>query len=134
MKYTKEQVEQALGYLRAEYCKPGTRIYTILRHVSSSGMSRSIDCLVIDTDGKPYMITHHVARVLGYPIDRKNGGVKVSGCGMDMGYAIVNDLSYKLHGMQDKGVKAIKARKLGMSFSATRTQYRAGYSLEHSWL
>lgn len=79
-----------------ELFKDNPRIYTVLRHVSASGMSRSIDMLVIQ-DGKPRNITGTVNRVMGWKFDNKHGGTKVSGCGMDMGFHLVNSLSMRLY-------------------------------------
>lgn len=90
-----EQAE-ALARLR-DWLKPGDTVYTILRHRSASGMSRSISCVGIgpDTDGERRIFDYdyNVARALGYSIDRDRAGVKVSGAGMDMGFHIVYNLS-----------------------------------------
>lgn len=81
-----------------EWVKPGDTLYTILRHVSRSGMSRSISVVTIDhaDGGRIYDLDYNVARALGEPIDRDRGGVKVSGCGMDMGFHLVYSLSHAL--------------------------------------
>jgi hypothetical protein len=42
-------------------------------------------------------VSYLVARALGERIDRNNGGVKVSGCGMDMGFSLVYNLSHVLY-------------------------------------
>ena len=68
--------------------QPGATVYTVLAHVSRSGMSRSIKVLAHGAEG-PHDITHLVARVIGEPVDQKNGGVKIGGCGMDMGFQVV---------------------------------------------
>lgn len=94
--------------------KKGRQIYTKVTHVAKSGMSRSIECFVIE-ENEPINITWAVARILGERVDQKNGGVRVSGCGMDMGFHIVNYLSYSLHGHHN-------------------THPLAGYTLEHRWL
>lgn len=85
---------EALETLRS-LLRPGQTVYTILRHVSRSGMSRSISALLMEPDG-PRDISHLVSRVLGSPLDRNNGGVKVGGCGMDMGFYLVYELSYSV--------------------------------------
>ena len=73
--------EEALADLRA-YLHPGDTVYTILRHVSRSGMYRVIDLLVI-RDNQPRRISWQAAQVLeGY--DTKHEGCKASGTGMDM--------------------------------------------------
>lgn len=86
---------EAQEFLRA-IIAPGDTIYTILRHVSRSGMSRSISCMIIDKDGEPVDVSGFVARAIGERFDRDNGGVKVGGCGMDMGFHLVYTLSYTL--------------------------------------
>lgn len=136
MKCSKEEKEKALEYLR-DYCKPGTTVYTVLRHVSDSGMTRDISLHVITQDnGKPgiYDISYLVARAEGYSRNRDNGGVRVSGCGMDMGFHLVMNLSYCLHGMQPHGDKAVEAHKEGRHLNPTPDNYRPGYSLNHQWL
>lgn len=94
--------------------KKGATVYQSVTHVAKSGMSRSITNMVI-VENEPVKIDWAVARVLGESCDQKNGGVKVSGCGMDMGFHIVNYLSYAMHGHHS-------AHPL------------AGYTLEHRWL
>lgn len=94
--------------------KKGATVYQSVTHVARSGMSRSITNMVI-VENEPVKIDWAVARVLGESCDGKNGGVKVGGCGMDMGFHIVNYLSYALHGHHN-------------------THPLAGYTLEHRWL
>lgn len=72
-------------------------LYTIIRHVARSGMQRSIDVISISEDGEVYNISYLVKTALDMQIDQKNGGVKMGGCGMDMGFALVDHLSYKLY-------------------------------------
>jgi len=73
-------------------------LYTIIRHVARSGMSRSIDVISISEDGEVYNISYLVKTVLDMKLDTTNGGVKIGGCGMDMGFAIVYNLANKLYG------------------------------------
>lgn len=81
----------------AEYLKPGATVYTVLRHVSASGMSRRISCFVMlkASKGKPaapYCIDHLVAAVTGYRLAPRGEGLKVGGAGMDMGFHLVYTL------------------------------------------
>ena len=79
--------------LLKEFVKPGTTVYTVLRKVSSSGMSRQIDCYVIQ-DGRPRWITGLVAKACGIPrADQGHGPLRVGGCGMDMGFHVVYSLA-----------------------------------------
>ena len=75
--------------------KPGDTIYTVLRHVSRSGMTRVIDLIRI-VDGRPISIVGPAAQLLALGLDRDRWGVRMSGCGMDMGFAAVYELSYAL--------------------------------------
>ena len=93
--------------------KAGDTVYTIIRHVSASGMSRSIS-LVIAKDNEMQDITWYAARAMEDTIDSKNGGIKVSGCGMDIGFSVVYNLSRVLFKDED------------------RTD--AGYKLNQQWL
>ena len=92
-----EQAE-AIAKLR-EWIKPGDTVHTILRHVSTSGMSRSISLVHMGGDGREPIgdFTYLAARAMGDKIDQKNGGIKVGGGGMDMGFALVYALSYRLY-------------------------------------
>lgn len=94
---TKEQLQErkdAQEELR-KILKPGQTVYTILRHVSKSGMSRNISVVIIE-NGEPREISYLVARALGDKMDASTGGIKVSGCGMDMGFHLVDNLRYTL--------------------------------------
>lgn len=53
---------------------------------------------------------------------------------MDMGFHLVNSLSYALHGHKDRGADAIEKSKIGHPFTPRRGHFRAGYSLKHEWL
>lgn len=72
-----------------------TKIYTILRHVSSSGMSRIIDAFYIGEHG-PIRIHFGTGKIFWKRENKSDdkAGFRVSGCGMDMGFHLVNSLSY----------------------------------------
>lgn len=92
---SKAREEECLNRLR-ELVKPGDTVYTLLKHVSKSGMYRVIDLRVIK-DNQPIRITTYVADLLeGY--DQKHEGAKASGAGMDMGFHLVYNLSHRLFG------------------------------------
>lgn len=106
---TKAEVEEAVQSLR-ETLKPGDEVWCILRHVSRSGMSRVIElvipgeCRWTDRHGKkrktmrPLFLGYNAAIALGRPYNEKHGGVRMDGCGMDMGFALVYDLAAVLFG------------------------------------
>ena len=102
-------IERLLTY----YVKPGVKVYTILRHVSSSGMSRDIS-LVIGDGNDITDITYYAAQALGDKLIESKGhrAIKQHGCGMDMGFNLVYNLSSVLFAGQE----------------------RAGYVLKQGWL
>jgi len=81
----------------------GDQVWTIVRHVSQSGMSRSISTIIINDCGEPWDISPMVAKATGRRYDHKNGGVVVKGCGMDMGSELVYTLSASLFGWENQG-------------------------------
>lgn len=93
-KALQQEREKARENLR-EFIKPGTTIYTVSRHTSRSGIYRAIDAFVM-RDGEPVRISFQVAKACGLRYDRKHEAIGMGGCGMDMGFALVYDLSYYL--------------------------------------
>lgn len=75
----------------------GTTVHTIVTRVSASGMSRNIEVLAVDC-GDITNVSWAVAAILDWKFDQKWGGVKVSGCGMDMAFHLVDSLGYALYG------------------------------------
>jgi hypothetical protein len=104
------EVLDAQNYLRelfADNDKPV--IGTILRHVSSSGMSRDISLYYKDTN-----ITYSAALAMGDKVKSSNGfnAIRVSGCGMDMGFHLVYNLSLTLYGHDNRGGYKLSQRWL----------------------
>ena len=91
----KKEQEEARVKLR-EWLQPGMTVYTILRHVSRSGMSRDVGVVLMWPDGSTLNPNHLVAKATGGRVNKAGDGVVMGGCGMDMGFALVNDLSYNL--------------------------------------
>lgn len=90
------ELERQEGITRLrEILKPGDTVYTILRHVSSSGMSRQISPVVI-IDGKPDDISWEVAKLGIWKRKYPHDSLTVGGCGMDMGFHVVYELSHVL--------------------------------------
>ena len=138
-KAEKEEQELAIEELR-EMLKPGDTVHTILRHVSRSGMSRSISC-VVQGEGGPYDIDYLVRRALDMKFDRANSGLKIGGCGMDMGFSLVYDLSRTLFQgrfpcagkncpSNDHSNPPYPKRRKG----TPRQHSDGGYALNHRWL
>lgn len=97
--------------------KPGDTVYTVLESVSRSGMSRVIRVVVPtvtvtevqhDTGIGAYTESktavsflhpnHAVGLVIGARQAKRGDGLIVGGCGMDMGFHLVYELSHALYG------------------------------------
>lgn len=76
-----------------EILKPGDTVGVIQRHVSRSGMLRHLSLYAGERN-----ITHLAGRAMGDPAKDINGRwvLKVPGCGMDMHFATVYNLSRSL--------------------------------------
>lgn len=95
--------------------KHGDTVYTVLRHVSASGMSRRIDLYTM-RDNRPQYLSGYASALIGWKLHDK-GGIVVGGCGMDMGFHLVYTLSailFKDNPLKDRGY--------------------SGYELRHEWL
>ena len=109
-----EQTEAVEKLLK--WCQPGDTLYTLLKSRSRSGMSRVIQVIKIEK-GQPVYLGWNVAAALGWKYDDKREGVTVSGCGMDMGFHLVYELSSLLFRNADgsyshDGAYALKQRWL----------------------
>ena len=109
---------ESLETLRS-WLKPGDTVFCVLRHVSRSGMMRHISFL----DKEHRYLDYHISQVLGYP--RAREGIKVSGCGMDMGFSVVYDLG---HALWPQGTPQPHGTRNGEPDSD------GGYALKHKWL
>lgn len=98
-KAEKEEIERSKVKIREILATNPPEIYTILRSVSASGMSREISVSVV-LAGKLICIDHHVANVLGLHFGKR--GLKVTGCGMDMGFHVVYNLFLALGASWDQ--------------------------------
>jgi hypothetical protein len=141
---------EALASLR-KMLKPGQTVYTVLRKRSASGMSRVIDLVIAyrqqeliypklpdgrtDWDATP-------TKKLGAPQIRSIGflaskagvgerwdsdwqGIRIGGCGMDMGFELVYRLGYR---MWPNGTPKPHSNRNG------KPDNDGGYALKHSWL
>ena len=123
MKYSKEEKQEALESLK-EWIKKGDLLHTKLNHVSKSKTMRHISVRHLKATNNPeYPVNvsnydYHVARVLDLPEAPNYQGVKVGGCGMDMGFHLVYSLSRALFKDEPKG-------------EGDRDH---GYWIKHEWL
>lgn len=83
--------EQCLNYL-LPYLTDGMKVYTTIRSVARSGMSRTLSVLVV-RDNEIQDISYYVGIVCGYQLTRDNH-IKVGGCGFDAGYDVVNTIEH----------------------------------------
>jgi hypothetical protein len=118
---------EAIAHLRT-VLKPGDTVYTVLRHVSASGMLRRIDIYKM-VNNEPWYLTGYVARANDYRRSDK-GGLVITGCGMDMGFAVVYNLSRTLF---PKGFKLPKG-KHGRNGDKSGFDTDGGYALKQAWL
>ena len=125
---------------RAELLKilsPGDTVYTILRHVSKSGMTRHIDVYTIQ-DNKPFYLTAYVSKLCGIrrlPAPAYMWSLVVGGCGMDMGYHVVYCLGRAL--WPDGAASAV--HRADKSYTINRNgdtgpETDGGYMLRHAWI
>ena len=138
-KVSAEERENARARL-LDLVKPGDMIYTVLRHVSRSGMSRSIS-VVIHTPEGPSDMSWAVAKLLGWRFDRRNDGVKVEGCGMDMGFHLVYSLAWALFkgafrciGKGCPSNDHSNGMPRPLNDAACMPHFDAGYALRQRWL
>lgn len=112
MKVTKEQKAEALAYLKRNL-NEGDTVFYIVKNVSNSGMYRHIDFYTFKVKDvfeegenrvQKVWLSGAISKVLGYPLKEKTQSLGVSGCGMNMGFAVIYNLAevlfgdgYKLH-------------------------------------
>jgi len=87
---------------------PGDTVSLVLRHTSSSGMLRRISPILADRESYTLNLDRYAAMIYDAPETMPGDGVKVGGCGMDMGFHLVYVLATALYG--------------------------DGYALRHRWL
>ena len=121
---------------------PGTVVWTILRHVSRSGMLREIAVAVPTVrSGEPELwhLTNIVADAIGEKVG-KHEGVRVGGAGMDMGFDLVYRLSSALY---PNGYRCTGERRCqGAEHANEQAPYgdpmlmhrNGGYALRQRWL
>ena len=137
MKYTKAEQEAARVTLR-ELLPPGSTVHTTVRHVARSGMSRSISCYVI-RDNNPRWLDRLICKATGYTFDEKREAVKIGGCGMDMGFAIVYDVGWALYPQGFDCLGDIRCpsndhSNHGWGNGCPRHHTDGGYALRQGWL
>jgi hypothetical protein len=98
-KQQQSERDEFISKLRATL-KPGDTLTTVLRSVSRSGMSRVIDVYHFSAKhGKVERswLSYWIAKACGFSFNDRPEGIKIGGCGMDMGFSIVYDLGRTLY-------------------------------------
>jgi len=110
-KAQKEQErESARAYLLSILNKQNKpTLYTNLKSVSSSGMSRDMKVLAA-VEGEIVDVTYYVGKLDIGTIKERNGQrvIRVGGCGMDMGFHVVYTVSAILYGYEERGAYTIR--------------------------
>ena len=83
------------GRKSKERYKRKPAILTDLKHVSKSGMSRTITTHIV-IDNELLRLDYQIKILTGSRFDKNNGGIKIGGCGMDMGFALINHLMHSI--------------------------------------
>lgn len=140
-KISKAREQECKDQLR-KWIKPGDTVYTVLKHVSRSGMYRAIDLFVIH-DNRPVRVSGWASDLLeGY--DNRHEACRASGCGMDMGFHLVYNLSYLLFPEYDCLADSLKDSPYRYCPSPdhvnhngdcrSNTTHHDGYALRHEWM
>lgn len=105
--------DYSIEQLLTHYITAGDTVYSILRKVSSSGMTRHYS-LVVARNGKIDDITYYAAKAIGWTLIESNGhrAIKVNGCGMDMSFHLISTLSAVLFHGQERADYVLKEDKL----------------------
>ena len=142
----KQQAKEEARRKLKELLPPGSTVYTILKHVSRSGMLRVIDMAIVQDDQTtsiPYGLLEDVGFFEYFPIDKNEQGFRATGAGMDMGFDMVYNLSVMIY---DKGFACIgyENKPHGQRCPASdhhneddqdKTVHKSGgYALRHRWM
>lgn len=120
-----QEREKVIKELTKIINKGKRKIYQIVTQVSQSGMSRHIRSFVI-IQNEPLDIDWYISRVLSH-VSRDEKGIKISGCGMDMGFEIVYALGRVCYPKGDG--KTITGRN-----GDTEPETDGGYLFKQIWL
>lgn len=118
---------------------PGFTVYTILRSVSRSGMSRNISPVYLsrnEAGAWPYNIAWKAGRAIDAPVVESMGhfAVKIGGAGMDMGFHLVYNLAWAVFSAHPLLELAVDPRLPAWERENNRLPHDAGYALSQRWL
>jgi len=121
--FTKTETKEAQTYL-LEILKPGTTVYTDLRHVNRMGDQRWMDVFTVD-GGQIRNITRLVCKAADLKYCTRRHSLKIGGGGMDMGFQVVYLLGLSLW---PAGTPVAHSVRNGKPDTC------GGYALKHQWL
>jgi len=106
--------EYAKERLLEHYLEQGSTVYSLLRKVSSKGMTRHYSLFTVSKEGKIQDITYYSSQALGWSMVDSDGrrAIKVQGCGMDMSFHLISTLSAVLFKGEDRADYILKEEKL----------------------
>ena len=105
--------DYSIEQLLTHYVKEGSKVFTSLRKVSSSGMTRHYSLFIVQ--GEDIVnITYYAAHALGWRLSESTGSraIVVNGTGMDMGFHLVSSLSSVLFHGQARAWDILKESRL----------------------
>lgn len=123
----------------------GSTVYTVLRHVSRSGMQRRISVIIQSPEG-PNNISWDMGHLDSiFRLTDQDGvrSLKVDGCGMDMGFEVVYNLGLVLYpdgvpcigeGCQSNDHNNPKPYGWGLVFRPGELHEDGGYAFRQRWL
>ena len=131
-KKQKAQAE-AVATLKEWGLADGTTVYAKVNKVSRSGMFRRVALFIITKDWEPIDISYLSAKALdwGYKVGY-DGGIAVSGCGMDMlfhtvyslsyamGYGALNQDMHEQHGLNERYSNSSRCKECRMELGAKK--------------
>jgi len=120
--------------------KPGDTVYTVLRHVSRSGMMRRISALTIKSvrgqEPEIRQYEHELDILCGFKMGEPEGNI-IGGCGMDIGFSLVQQLSRALwpNGFTCAGDRCRSNEHMNGDRNRKPHHHRdGGYALIQRWL
>lgn len=125
----------------SEYLKkilhPGDTVYTLLDHVSKSGVFRVIRLFISRKDSR-VEISYDVARACSMKYSLRHDGIEISGGGMDMGFELVYNLSSVLFAEKffcvGQKCPSNDHSNGDRNYRRNHKHSNAGYALRQQWL
>jgi len=95
---TKDEAITALKEALKPYRNKKRAVYNVLHHVSASGMTRAIGTFVV-IENEIHRLDYYMVKAGIGKFNNKHGGITVTGCGMDMGFHLVDNMMHVALGL-----------------------------------